>query len=75
MYKIVHKINELEQSKAFFEDAEKNMNEKLNAMRKQGKQGTPVYLRQKKLYLKTIKALVDIRRFLRQWDKMPIEHV
>jgi hypothetical protein len=75
MHKMTRKITELEQSKAFLEDAEKNLNASLNNLRNQGKQGTQVYREQKKRYLKTIKTLVDIRRFFKQWDKMHLEHV
>jgi uncharacterized coiled-coil protein SlyX len=75
MNKVTHKITELEQSKAFFEDAGKNLNASLTDLRNQGKQDTQVYREQKKRYLKTIKLLYDIKRFLRQWDKMHLEHV
>ena len=75
MRKVTHKIIELEQSKAFFEDAEKNLNASLTDLLNQGKQGTEVYREEKKRYLKTIKMLVDIRRFLKRWDEMHLEHV
>ena len=75
MQKVTQQIVELEHSKVVFEAAEKDLNESLNALRKQGKQGTKTYREQKKLFLKTIKALVDIKRFLKRWDKMHLEHV
>jgi len=70
MQRVTNKIAELEDSRAFFEDAGKSLNAELNVLREQGKQGAPIYREHKKLYLKIIKTLVDIKRFLRRWDKM-----
>jgi len=70
MQRVTSKIVELEHSRAFFEDAGKSLNAELSVLREQGKQGTQMYREHKKLYLKIIKALVDIKRFLKRWDKM-----
>lgn len=75
MQKVTQQIVELEHKKELFEVAGKNLSESLDSLRRQGKQGTQAYRKQKKLFIKTIKALVDIKRFLKRWDKMHLEHV
>ncbi len=74
MGEVIHKIAELEQSKAFLEDAERALNATLAVLREQGKQSTQGYRKQQKLYLKTIKTLLDIKRFLDRWDRLRLKH-
>jgi len=70
MQRVTSKIAELEHSRALFEDAGKSLNAELSVLREQGKQRTQMYREYKKRYLKIIKTLVDIKRFLKRWDKM-----